>query len=284
VEINQFSLCYLTRPWTDPVEFLAAAADAGFGMASMFIRSGTGRPLPFEIMGNAERLRAIRSLCARSGLRVFDAEAIVLDPAVDLDVIDPVLDTASQLGATYVTCVGNEIAREGDHSRNDGHIEKLAIIGERAARYGLQIGVEFMRYRDIPTLQEATKLIDASGQSNIGVIIDVLHLHRTQGLAAQVAALDPARIISVQLSDAPATSPAFENLADEARSGRLHLGDGVIPLREILAAIPEGVPIAIEVPVADDRELSARECALKAAASIRNQPDIFNVKRRSLSG
>jgi hypothetical protein len=36
----------------------------------------------------------------------------------------------------------------------------------------------------------------------------------------------------------------------EARSTRLHLGDGVIPLHDILDVLPEHTPQVIETPVA----------------------------------
>lgn len=59
----------------------------------------------------------------------------------------------------------------------------------------------------------------------------------------------------------PTDAPA---LIREARAGRLLPGEGVLPLRELVAALPAGVPLAIEAPCRAGADLPAVERAKRA--------------------
>jgi sugar phosphate isomerase/epimerase len=54
------------------------------------------------------------------------------------------------------------------------------------------------------------------------------------------------------------------NLIREARTGRLLPGEGVLPLRELVAALPPGIPLAIEAPSRATADLPALERARRA--------------------
>jgi hypothetical protein len=67
--------------------------------------------------------------------------------------------------------------------------------------------------------------------------------------------------------DASADMPAptdTANLIREARTGRLLPGEGVLPLRDLVAALPAGLPLAIEAPSRDTVHLPALERAQRA--------------------
>ena len=53
-------------------------------------------------------------------------------------------------------------------------------------------------------------------------------------------------------------------LIREARTGRLLPGDGVLPLRELVAALPAGIPLAIEAPSRATADLPALERSRRA--------------------
>jgi sugar phosphate isomerase/epimerase len=59
---------------------------------------------------------------------------------------------------------------------------------------------------------------------------------------------------SVQLCDAPLASPPPSAIIDEARGNRLLPGEGELPLRELLAVLPEDVPLSAEVPLARETD------------------------------
>jgi sugar phosphate isomerase/epimerase len=102
------------------------------------------------------------------------------------------------------------------------------------------------------------------------VLIDALHLWRSGGTPADVAGLDPRRISAyVQLCDARGPRPATGALRQEARGGRHYPGTGDIPLAQILDALPEGLPLAVEVPRAQDAGLPVIERARRAGEATR---------------
>jgi sugar phosphate isomerase/epimerase len=87
-----------------------------------------------------------------------------------------------------------------------------------------------------------------------GILIDNLHLSRSGGSVAQLAALDPARFPYLQIADAPAQVPTEPMaLLDEAINGRLLPGQGALPIDELLAAVPH-VPLSFEVRSRDLRD------------------------------
>jgi len=79
--------------------------------------------------------------------------------------------------------------------------------------------------------------------------------------------VDPALFRYAQICDAgpdmpgPGDTPA---LIREARTGRLLPGEGVLPLAELIAALPATVPLAIEAPNRATADLPAVERAKRA--------------------
>ncbi len=59
----------------------------------------------------------------------------------------------------------------------------------------------------------------------------------------------------------PDDTPA---LIREARTGRLLPGEGVLPLKELVAALPPSAPLAIEAPCRATADLPALERAKRA--------------------
>jgi hypothetical protein len=82
-----------------------------------------------------------------------------------------------------------------------------------------------------------------------------------------VAQIDPSLIRYAQICDAgrdmpgPGDTPA---LIREARTGRLLPGEGVLPLAELVAALPDGVPLAVEAPCRATADLPAAGRAKRA--------------------
>ncbi len=99
------------------------------------------------------------------------------------------------------------------------------------------------------------------------MVVDALHFSRSGGLPAHVGTVDPALFRYAQICDASADMPGptdTPNLIREARTGRLLPGEGVLPLRELVAALPAGIPLAIEAPSRATADLSALERAQRA--------------------
>lgn len=261
------SLAQLGMGDEGPVAMIEAAAAAGFGAVGLPLRSGALRPLPTEIIGNPPVIRAIQTACRATGITVFDVEALVLGHEPGPDDLRRTFETAAQIGASRMSCLGYEPARGPGDLPPQGAAERLAAIAAVAQEFGLLICVEFMAFRAINSLGAAAAIIAASGAENARIVLDALHFHRTGATLAEVAALPPGLVSHLQLCDAAAPAPPPDALAAEARGQRLLPGAGVIPLRGLIAALPETTPLSLEIPTAALAALPvARRARIGAAA------------------
>ena len=99
-----------------------------------------------------------------------------------------------------------------------------------------------MSVRDLP---QALAVLDTVNRPNANVLIDNLHLARTGGTVADAAAVAPGRLPYIQLCDAPAATP--DKLVVEALDTRLTLGDGELPVRELVDVLPAHTALSLEV-------------------------------------
>ncbi|MDR5802714.1 MULTISPECIES: TIM barrel protein [unclassified Caballeronia] len=262
VNLHDVSVANLTVAGGAPVALIEAAAAAGLGKVGLLLRTATPKPLAHEVIGRPDVVREIKAACRANDIRVFDVEAFILSPAADIDTYRAALATGAELGATHISAVGTELLTNDAFLSAPERIELFGRLCDAAAEYGLHVGVEFMLYRDVRTLGETLELLNAAGRANAGVILDVLHFHRSGARPEELDAVPAERIAYVQLCDAIERSPSLDGLANEARTARLHLGDGVIPLDAILDRLPADAQLVIETPVAADADLSdARKVA-----------------------
>ena len=74
-----------------------------------------------------------------------------------------------------------------------------------------------------------------------------MHLVRSGSSAADIAAIDPEHIGYAQLNDTT-LQPRIDNYMEEAMFERMVPGEGELPLRDILSALPADIVIELEVP------------------------------------
>jgi sugar phosphate isomerase/epimerase len=262
------SLAQLGMNDEGPIAMIEAAAAAGFKAVGLPLRSGALRPLRTEIVGDPGMVRGIRAACVATGVGVFDVEALVLGHEPSPDALRETFETAAELGASRVSCLGFEPACGPGAMRPGAEAERFARLAEAAAEFGLLVGIEFMAFRSISSLGAAASLLTESGAPNGRIVLDALHFQRTGATVEEVAALPPGLVSHLQICDAPAVAPFPEALAEEARGARLLPGDGVIPLRALIDALPEGTPMSLEIPVADLLPLPVAERARRGAATL----------------
>jgi sugar phosphate isomerase/epimerase len=236
-----FSLAYLTVNGADPLEHIAAAAEAGYQAAGLRILPPRHLSDMPAVVGNVPLIRAIKRACSDSGISLLDAEVVSITPTTAWSELQAVVEAAAEMGFSFIQTVVEdpEEARAAD---------RLAALADLAAAAQMGIALEFMRFRAVTDLQFAMRLIQLAGRPNVQVLIDALHLARSGGAPEQVAALSPDKIAIAQLCDAPAAAPAVDLLAQEARTARLYPGEGALPLGALLDALPDAVPLSIEVP------------------------------------
>ena len=255
---------HLTLLALSPPDLVTVAAQAGFGAVGLRLSPATDGERRWPVTPGSPMLAETALRCADTGVTVLDAEAIRLGAGPDAGraEVTPVLDAAAALGARYI----NAICEDADLGLLS---DEFAGLVEAARPYRIRPVIEFMAYRSVHTLAAASAVATQSGGG--GILIDALHVQRCGVGLDALKELDPGLVTYVQLCDAPLVAPADQ--VAEARSARLLPGDGELPLTELLAALPDGVPVAVEAPqagAADDPATFAAR-ARRALESVLSQ-------------
>ena len=153
------------------------------------------------------------------------------------------MELGAAFGAKYATIMGADT----DWSRQRDNFIRTCDL---AAQFSLTCSLEFAVIRPLATLPQTVRLITEATREAV-VCIDPLHLARSGGTPAEVKALDPKYFPYAQISDG-VLAPGEP---DPALFGKLGLGqrampgEGQLPLRELLAALPRYVPLSVELPI-----------------------------------
>lgn len=236
------TLGYLTLD-APPADTIDAAAAAGFGSVGIRI-SGRWRDDPWTpVIGKPAVIADLRRRAADQGVKLSTISSYFIYPHVASDDLARVMETAGELGAATVVTNGYD-------PDLGAYVEKLARYCELGRAAGVRVAIEFMKYSEVRNIHDACRVVERVGAPNLGVLVDPLHLARSGGTPADVRAADPTLIAFAQLCDAkaPRHEPTNDELRYEARTERLYPGDGALPLREFLAALPPGIEIEYEVP------------------------------------
>ena len=123
------------------------------------------------------------------------------------------------------------------------HATRLRAIASVLADNNLRLGIEYVaprtlllaaKYPFIHTLAEMKELIDEISRPNVGVVLDSWHWYHAGDAAADLLALQPSEVVSVDLNDAPAKVPK-DGMEDGARE--LPAATGVIDVRAFLGSL-----------------------------------------------
>jgi sugar phosphate isomerase/epimerase len=258
---RQISLAHLTVLDTTPPELVTVAAAAGFRTIGIRLTAtpSVGVP-PYDVLHDGPMLRETEQRLADTGVSVLDTEFLRFEPEHPVGVPDGFLEVSARLGARNILVM----SAEPDETRT---VERLSELCDGAAAYGLQVCLEFAIYTGVRTLAHAAHVVAGSRRPNASVLIDALHFSRSGGWPAHVASVDPSLFRYAQICDAPPDMPRPGDtpaLIREARTGRLLPGEGVLPLAELVAALPADLPLAIEAPCQATAHLPALERARRA--------------------
>lgn len=236
------SLCWLTVRGAHPFDHIEAALAGGFNAVGLRLVPPTPGDPMVPVVGDEPLARELLARLADNQLRVLDVETIWVGSDTDVVALRPVLELARRLGCSNLLTMGND--------RNEARLtESFARLCEEAASFGIDVGMEFSAYSAVPTIQHAERLVRAAAQPNGRILVDALHLARSGGTPADVAALDPRLLAYCQLADARGPRPLDNTaLMAEARAGRELPGGGELPLIDLLRAMPAGFPMGVEAP------------------------------------
>ncbi|MEM5339376.1 sugar phosphate isomerase/epimerase family protein [Paraburkholderia azotifigens] len=236
------SLSALTALELAPPQMVQCAADAGYDFVGLRLLPATDHEVRHEIVGDTPLKRETLAVLKDTGMRVLDVEIIRLKPETDVASFKPMLETAAELGARYVLVAGND----PDEART---VDRLGKLCDLAAPLGLSPSLEPMPWTDVKNITQGARVVKASGRRNTGLIIDPLHFDRAACSLDELRSLPREYFGYVQFCDAPAERPAdLDTLLFQARCERMIPGEGGLDLAGILRALPDHLPISIEVP------------------------------------
>jgi len=240
--MDRLGIDHLTVLGLPPVQFVQLAAALGCRNISTVFRTGAN-PLGYPAYDLAEDAPLRREMIAAMrdlGVSISLFESIVVRRGGDIRDRAPDLAILLELGVTRASI----LSFDPDLPRT---LDQFALFAEMAAPAGIEIVLEFAPALSVPDLATAVRAVRHVGRPGFKLLIDTMHLARTGGTAADLAALAPDLIGYIQLCDVPlmGTDP---NYLHEATTARLAPGEGELPLFDFLAAMPRDLVVGLEVP------------------------------------
>jgi len=237
--LDHLSLFELTPP-----ELVEVASASGF--THVGLRLNPAAP-PGErqhpMLGDSPMRRETLARMRDTGVAALDFGVFRLKRGVDLAAFEPVLESAAILGA-------REAVVNGDEPDPRVLADLLYGLCELGRRYGIRMNLEPTPWTGIPTIAAAVAVIEACGHPDARLMIDTIHVDRSGGTLADLAAVPPTLIDYIQVCDAVGPRPAdFETMIHQARNERAFPGDGNLDLVGMLSVLPSGVPLSLEAPV-----------------------------------
>lgn len=178
-----------------------------------------------------------------AGLVILDAEvAWIREGTLDAELYR-LTDLAALAGAKNLLVVSSD----PDEAAT---ADKFALLCQHAQPFGLPVSLEFGRFTKVPDLHAALRIIAAADQPNARLLVDPLHLSRSGGAVADVAAVPRGLLSYAQFCDAGGQRPDpedFDAIRTEALDGRMLPGEGALPLADLVAALPPNLPLSVEL-------------------------------------
>jgi sugar phosphate isomerase/epimerase len=259
--MNRLGLDGQTMFGMPPLEHIRLAADLGCG----HISAGLG-PVPWKLdrfpqwslRDNARLRREIVAEMRDRNVVFAQGEGCIVRAGRDVRDYANDLDLFAELGAIQISTV----TMEPDASRAQA---QLAVLAEMVEQRGMETILEFAPPHSINTFEKALAVIRNIATPKLRLTIDAMHFFRSGGSVDQLALAGGNCIGHVQLCDVP-LSATTEDYYQEACFERRLPGEGDLPLRALLAALPTNVRVGLEIPMRARIDAEASLEALVARA------------------
>ena len=238
----KFSLAHLSLLDLNPPELIMTAAEAGYAYVGLRLVAVTPGGAAWALWQDKPMMVMTKARMAETGVGVFDVELARLEPDTDVDRFKPLLEAAAELGCRHALT-------QIDDPEFNRAVDNFGRLCDLAAAQGVGCDVEFIPWQVTNSLTKAAAVLKAAGRDNCGVMIDSLHFDRAGVEPSEIDQYPPEWFRYIQLCDAPKKKPGdLHGLLYAAREERLFPGEGQLDILSVLAHLPKGLPVALEIP------------------------------------
>jgi len=240
--MRRLALDHITAVDASPTRVIELARATGCDAVCLFLASMPVLPTmpPFDCIADLDLRKAVKQALADNGVGLDLAYPFTLTGRTDVTSLAPALDCARALGAGLV----NVLHYDRDPARR---VDTFGRFCDLARTFGLNVAVEFYPPSQIGSLPAALDLvarIDRPGE--VGINADLLHLMRSGGTLAELAAAPYGTILYAQIADGSIDPPIDRE--HEASAQRMLAGNGAFDIAGFVRALPLQCPISVEIP------------------------------------
>ncbi|HEY8289352.1 MAG TPA: TIM barrel protein, partial [Acetobacteraceae bacterium] len=193
---HPIAIAPITTPELAPPDLVMVAARTGYSHVGLRMLPSVPDGFSWPLMNDAALLRETLARMHDTGVAVLDIDIIRLNPTSRPDSFSRFFATGQALGAKSVLVA----ADDPDLSRLAANFVALCDL---AAPFGLTIDIEFMPWTTIPDLTAAIRLMRTVGRANAGILVDALHVDRSNSRLDDLASLPRNWLHYMQICDAP---------------------------------------------------------------------------------
>lgn len=252
IVLSHFSLP-LTTPFPARV---AAAAAAGFDGIGWYVKDYV------EHLDQGWTDERLGNVLADHDMIIHEIDALPLER---LALKDAAIHLATTFGARNLQVQGDYPATEADAA------DEVARIADAVASHGINVAIEFVGNKNIRSADDALRLADLSGRSNVGVQVDIWHHVRGADDWEMLERLDHRRIVSVQFDDGQLL-PRDPDYTKDTVLYRCPPGEGEMDVDRFLRTVYPAsldLPISLEVISAELNALPVEVAAKRIADATR---------------
>lgn len=240
---RKFSLAHLTvLQWTPP-EMIYNARIIGYdyvGIRNIYMGL-PGEP-NYDLSKRDRLYKLTKTAIEDTGVKINDIELAKIEKGRDVLSYEPAFEVAAELGVTNV--ISSIWTDDKDY-----YLDQFAKLCDLAKQYGLFVNLEFVTWADVKNLKEAKEVINTVKRDNAGYLIDTLHFYRSKVGLSELDDIPECKFRMVHICDGPGEIPTSkEDLVTVGREGRYYVGEGVIPIYDIVKKMGADVVLSLELP------------------------------------
>ncbi|WP_159640540.1 sugar phosphate isomerase/epimerase family protein [Sphingorhabdus sp. 109] len=227
------SLAAGSLPEFQPADVAQAAGRAGFSHVGFTIEPE---------QWTAERRRATRDALRAHDLSVLDVEVVWIAEGGQLtDDHRLIVDAALELGAANILVV----SAEPDRGRTADALRRLC---EWAAPGQIRVALEFLMITAVQSMDDALATLRETDHPAAALLIDTIHFQRAGHRPEELEELEACLLPYTQICDGHTDCAAnFEAYLEDAVDLRSCPGEGELPVADIIKALPQDIPLSLEV-------------------------------------